>query len=101
MDATSKKPQFADNTEAHRYEARLDGQVVGFVEYRDLRDGRRAMMHTEVDPSMEGRGVGSLLAKSALEDVRARGARAIVACPFISAWLRRHHEFDDLVEIRA
>lgn len=86
-----------DSPDERRYEAHLDGRLVGWVEYRD-RDGRRILIHTEVDPSMEGRGIGSKLAAGALDDVRARGVRAHVLCPFITSYLERHHEYDDIVD---
>ena len=85
-----------DNPDATRYEARLGDRVVGFSDYRPAKD-RRIFTHTEVDPELEGRGVGSRLARGALEDVRARGLKASIHCPFISAYLERHREFDDIV----
>jgi predicted GNAT family acetyltransferase len=43
-------------------------------------------------------GVGSRLARGALEDARARGLKVTVVCPFITAYLRRHPgEYEDLV----
>jgi uncharacterized protein len=88
--------QVVDNPDANRYEAIVGDRVVGFSEYRPA-TGRRIFTHTEVDPEFEGRGVGSRLAKGALDDVRARGLMASVHCPFISAYIERHHEFDDIV----
>jgi uncharacterized protein len=85
-----------DNPADNRYEAVLGDRVVGFSEYRPA-TGRRIFTHTEVDPEFEGRGVGSQLAKGVLDDVRARGLMASVHCPFISAYIERHHEYDDIV----
>jgi predicted GNAT family acetyltransferase len=92
------KPAFRvkDNPDANRYEALVGDRVVGFSDYRPARD-RRIFVHTEVDPEFEGRGYGSRLARAVLEDVRARGLKASVHCPFISAYLERHREFDDIV----
>lgn len=90
--------EVVDNPTARRYEARLDGEIAGISQYRLVPEaGRIVFLHTEVDPKFEGRGVGSRLAKGALEDVRARGLKASVHCPFISAYIERHHEFDDIV----
>ena len=86
----------ADNPAERRYEARLGDRVVGFSEYRQVAD-RVVFLHTEVEPELEGRGVGSALASGALNDVRARGLRVTAKCPFIAAYLQRHHEFDDLI----
>lgn len=85
-----------DEPAAQRYEARLDSRVVGFTEYRRVRE-RLIFIHTEVDPAFEGRGIGSRLAAGALDDVRASGLRVTVKCPFIKAYLERHPEYDDLL----
>lgn len=82
---------------AERYEARVDGVLAGFAEYR-RRDGRTVFTHTEVDDAFEGRGVGGALARAALDDVRRRGERAVPVCPFIADWIERHPDYDDLVD---
>lgn len=80
-----------------RYEARIAGRgVAGFVEYRES-DGLVVLTHTEVGPSFEGRGVGDALARAALDDIRERGLKALVTCPFIRSWLRRHPESLDVL----
>ncbi|HEY3524371.1 MAG TPA: GNAT family N-acetyltransferase [Candidatus Limnocylindrales bacterium] len=87
-----------DVPERSRYEATIEGGPAGFLEYR-RRPDRITLIHTEVDPALEGRGVGSAIARFALEDARANGLRVRVACPFVTAWLRRHHEYDDIVAL--
>lgn len=78
-----------DRPEAHRYEATIDGALGGFLDYR--RGSERLLIrHTEVDEAFEGRGVGSALARRALDDGRAAGLTIIVACPFVQGWLARH-----------
>jgi hypothetical protein len=87
-----------DNPAGQRYEARLDDRTVGFSEYRRVGD-RMIFHHTEVDPAVEGRGIGSRLAQGALDDVRYRGLRITVKCPFIAAWLERHPGYEDLLAV--
>jgi predicted GNAT family acetyltransferase len=84
-----------DEPDQQRYAARLGGRVVGFAEYRAVQ-GRLILFHTEVDPSVEGRGVGSRLAAGVLDDIRARGLKVTVKCPFIGAFVARHPEYQDL-----
>ena len=80
-----------------RYEAVDDGSVIGFAAYQ-LTDELVVFTHTEVDPAYEGKGVGSDLARFALDDVRAEGRRKVLPlCPFIKEWIGRHREYVDLV----
>jgi uncharacterized protein len=53
-----------------------------------LRPWRIAFVHTEVHDSYEG--LGSQLAREALEDARARGLVVMPFCPFIAAYIERH-----------
>jgi predicted GNAT family acetyltransferase len=88
-----------DNPARSRYEARLGERVLGVVDYSvDANSGRIVLVHTEVEPDAEGKGVGSRLAKGALENVRARGLKLTVVCPFITAYLKRHRgDYEDLL----
>lgn len=86
------------NRDAHRYEAWQDDTLAGFADYQ-LTDGLIVFPHTEVDPALEGQGIGSKIAKFALDDVRADGTRSVVPqCPFIRVWIERHPEYSDLVD---
>lgn len=87
-----------DRPEALRYEASLDGQVVGFVEYR-LAGTRRLLLHTEVEPAFEGRGIAGQMARHVLDEARANGARVTAKCPFIRSWLARHPEYADIATV--
>jgi predicted GNAT family acetyltransferase len=85
-----------ENAGLSRYEASTDaGVVAGFAEYRD-RDDVRVFTHTEVDEAFEGRGVGSALARGALDDVRQRGLPIRDECEFIRGWVDKHPEYADL-----
>jgi hypothetical protein len=88
--------RIADEPGRQRYEARFGDDVVGFIEYRSVR-GRRILIHTEVDPAVEGRGVGTRLVSWALDDIRAHGLSVTVKCPFVAAFLERHPERRDLL----
>ncbi|MER5866054.1 GNAT family N-acetyltransferase [Kitasatospora sp. NPDC002040] len=78
-----------------RFEARVDGELAGFAEY--IRSDRLVVYpHTVVEPAFEGRGVGSELARAALDDARKRGLPVLATCPFIKGWMLRHPEYTDL-----
>ncbi|MER6361780.1 GNAT family N-acetyltransferase [Kitasatospora sp. NPDC001527] len=80
---------------ASRFEAWVDDTLAGFAEY--LRSDELVVYpHTVVEPAYEGQGIGSTLARAALDDARARGLAVLATCPFIKAWMLRHPEYIDL-----
>jgi predicted GNAT family acetyltransferase len=88
--------QVVDNPEEHRYEIHVDGALAGVAAYRS-QSGVVTFTHTEIDPAYEGQGLGSVLARSALDEVRGTGKQIVPQCPFIAAFIRRHREYVDLV----
>jgi uncharacterized protein len=88
-----------DVPEKRRFEARLGPDTIGFTQY-GMRDGMIALLHTEIDPSVEGRGFGSRLASGILADVTSRDLAVIVRCPFIAAYVERHVDEYPTVEVR-
>jgi predicted GNAT family acetyltransferase len=86
-----------DVAERTRYEARVDGELAAFADYIPT-DELLAFTHTEVLPAFEGKGVGSVLVRSALDDVRTRSRTVLAVCPFVSGWIARHSEdYGDLL----
>jgi len=84
------------NADKTRYEAHVGDALAGVAEYM-LADKLIVFTHTEVDRSFEGRGVGAALARTALDDVRREGGRAVLPlCPFIKGWMDRHPDYADL-----
>ena len=89
--------QVVDNPEKHRYEARdADGAVLGFSAYRPAGD-TLVITHTEVDDAQEGKGVGSVLVRGVLDDIRSSGRTVDPVCPFVGGYIERHPEYGDLV----
>lgn len=83
----------SDNERELRYELTYQGEVIGFLVYRPEPDqGRVVLVHTEIDPAYEGKGLGNVLVKGALDDLHERGLSAVPYCPFVRAYLRRHPE---------
>ncbi len=85
-----------DQPDHDRYRIESDGAPVGLLTYR-LAGGVITFRHTEIDPSVGGRGLGSALVRYALDDARARGLSVIPVCPFVAAFIVRHPEYEDLV----
>lgn len=88
--------QISRNVDGARYEGRVGPKIAGFVEYKLARD-LIVFTHTEVDPAFEGQGVGSALARVALDDVRGTGQKVLALCPFIKGWIEHHREYVDLL----
>jgi predicted GNAT family acetyltransferase len=89
-----------DNPDENRYEAWVDGTMAGVAVY-GLSEHAIVFLHTEVDDAYEGQGIGSALARAALDDVRAKGDRDVVPlCPFIKAWIDKHPDYRDLLHRR-
>lgn len=84
-----------DVPDEKRYEARVDGKPAGIATY--IRTPELvAFLHTEVEPEYEGKGVGSAIARAALDEARARGQRVLAVCPFIAGWIAHHPDYQDL-----
>lgn len=86
----------SDVPDRNRFEIDVDGRLAGFAVYT-LKPGQVVFTHTEIDSAFEGQGLGSVLAKGALDEVRARGLSVLPLCPFIKGWIARHPDYADLV----
>ena len=85
----------AHNPSANRFEVRLEERMA-ILAY--IRTGNHiALVHTEVPDDMEGRGIGSLLAQTALEYARENHLVVIPTCPFVSSFIQGHPEYRDLI----
>jgi predicted GNAT family acetyltransferase len=99
MSEEKVSPEVVLNEVAHRFEIR-EGSDLAVLEYR-LRNGDRLVLtHTGVPPHLEGRGFGTLLARSALEYAREHQLRVVPLCSFVQAYLQRHPEYTNLVETK-
>jgi predicted GNAT family acetyltransferase len=93
----AESPTVVHNPAAGQFEIRTDAgvAVLKYVQRGDALD----LMHTRVPSELEGRGYGAALARAALDYARAQGLKIIPTCPFVSAYLRRHREYGDLVQV--
>jgi hypothetical protein len=93
---TDNDPRVVDNPEAGRFEVLVDGEVAGFAEYQRTKSAV-AFTHTVIDPAFEGRGLGSVLARGALDATREARSPVLPFCPFIRGYIQRHPAYLDLV----
>ena len=79
-----------------RFEATVDGGIAECV-YR-LQGGVMNIVHTEVPPRAEGRGIAAALVHAALAHARAQGWRVRPSCSYVRSYMRRHPDTQDLLE---
>ncbi len=87
--------EIRNNTAQNRFELDVDGHMA-FAYYR-MAPGVITFVHTEVPPALSGRGAGSRLIRGALDQVRAQGLKVVPQCPFVSAFMGKHSEFNELL----
>jgi uncharacterized protein len=75
----------------------VDGQTVGIAAFAD-RDNRRVFIDTEIDDAFQGRGLATILVDQAIKSTKADGLRIVAVCSMVAAFLRKHKEYDDVVD---
>ncbi|MVN20331.1 GNAT family N-acetyltransferase [Mucilaginibacter arboris] len=83
------------NEEENQFELELP-QGLALIAYE--MDGKTmSILHTEVPEGVEGQGIGSQLAKYALEYARKNHLKVKNYCRFVQVFLRRHPEYKDII----
>jgi uncharacterized protein len=96
MSDTAENIVVENNEAAKRFEARIADQAA-FIQYR-YANNELVLIHTEVPDALSGRGIAGKLAQAALEYARAAGVKVVPLCPFVSSYIRRHPEYQALVQ---
>jgi predicted GNAT family acetyltransferase len=84
----------------HRFVVRLPGGE-GRLFYKAAGPGLLSYWYTEVDPPLRGQGVGDALVRAAMDFARQSGQKVIPDCPFVTIWVRKHPEYQDVVATSA
>ena len=79
-----------------RFEIRLGERVVGLASYH-VENDTMTLPHTEVNPSVGGRGIGSALVAGVLDAARERGLHVLPYCSFVRHYIQEHPAYLDLV----
>ena len=87
--------EIVNNEAEQRFEVHVDGHLA-FLSYRRFPD-RFVLVHTEVPPALEGKGIAGKLAATALDFARAAHLRVIPLCPYVAGFVRKHAEYQDLL----
>ncbi|WP_168627221.1 GNAT family N-acetyltransferase [Cryobacterium sp. BB307] len=83
--------------ERNRFEMHEGDTIIGIAAY-SLSGDRVTFTHTVMDDRYGGRGLGSRLAEFVLNDAAGSGKRIVPECSFISAYVRKHHDWDEYLE---
>lgn len=84
------------NPDEKRYEAVVDGKVVGIADY-DERGDALVFPHTVIDASMRGKGLGAVLVRGALDDVRPSGRTVVPACWYVAQFIEENPDYADML----
>ena len=92
--------QLTDNIGRGRFELYRDGDLIGWLYYTHLHPNRFALQHTEVESSHQHQGVGDVLVRRVLDEIRTREGTMTAICPFVVGYLSRTTTYADLVDAR-
>lgn len=96
MKMDTKDLEIRHNEAEQRFETRV-GEELALIEYQQSGHSI-TFTHTEVPEEFEGRGVGGQLARAALDYARQQQLKVVPLCSFVAAYIKRHAEYQDLVE---
>ncbi len=83
------------NADDARYEIVVDDRLAGIAEYRRS-EAAVVFTHTEIVRGLQRRGLGELLVRGALDDVRRNGEKVVAECWYVARFLREHPDYADL-----
>ena len=75
-----------------QYELLLDGEVVGVAEYY-MTGEVLVFPHTMIQPAHRGRGLGRVLVRAAMDDVRAKGKQVVPICWYVRDFLDTNPDY--------
>ncbi len=75
-----------------------DGKLIVEATFPFYKDGVVVVDHTYVDPSLRGQGIASDLMKTLCKYVEQKDWKMVATCPYAVVWLKRHKDFDYLVD---
>jgi predicted GNAT family acetyltransferase len=92
-DAATTDPDVVvrDNPESRTYDAMVGDEIAGTL---------IVLTHTAVQPRYQHHGIASKLIPGALDDIRAKGKRVTVICPFVREYIDAHPAYADMVDDR-
>lgn len=90
------RPAVVHDEQGGRFTVTADGETAELVYHKT--GSQIVFMHTGVPAALEGRGIGSALARTGLEYARAEGLEVVPLCPFVRGYIERKPEYQGLVQ---
>ncbi len=88
------------NTDRHRYEICVNGELAGYVEYQQHSEGGSdtiVFSHTEIRSAFRGSGLAAALTRHVLDEAQRDGLAVQPLCPFVASFVRKNPEYLALV----
>ena len=88
--------ELVKNEKDSQFEMVVDGHkaIIVYKEY----PGKIALIHTEVPPVLEGKGVATAIIEKALNYIEQNHLKLIPLCPVVVAYVKRHAEWNRIVD---
>jgi len=88
----------AHDEDAHRFHLLREGQAVGVLAYRPIggADDVVNVYTTQISPAVRGQGLGEVLVRAALDDLRDRGTSVQASCWYVADFLDANPDYQDL-----
>lgn len=98
MNDTFKNSPLHKNEDKKRFEIEIDGSFA-FINYGEM-GSQIALVHTEVDPALNGLGAASTVVEKTLNYIEQSGKTLLPFCPYVFAYIKKHPEWKRLVDTR-
>lgn len=84
------------NRAAGSFETTVEGNLC-VIDYR-FADGVVYLTHVGVPRPVGNRGIAGRLTQAALDWARSEGLRVVPVCPYVVAWIKRHRDYQTLLD---
>lgn len=84
---------------ANRFFLQRGDQTVGMLAYRAVERPTGVLVDvytTQIDPACRGQGLGEVLVRGALDDLRERGTAVAASCWYVADFLAANPDYQDL-----
>ena len=96
MQVNLDRLEVVNNAAARRFEVQVGGYLA-VIDYI-LKEKLIIYTHTGVPDAIGHQGIASKMARAALDYAAANDLKVIPQCPFVAAYIKRHPEYQSLVQ---